>query len=138
MAEDFEKSRRASEFQKACSDVGMDLLPSADMAALLGISTSYFDQLWRGQNAISAPIRQKLGEIAAKANGQAESDLDEDLAVAHATQAQFCKKRYRVAGRIVRCEEVTFTEVAAFASPVAASEYADWLNDQINRGKEEN
>lgn len=44
--------------------------------------------------------------------------------------------RYRVVGCVVRSEVVQFTEVATFASPVAAGEYADWLNGQTKRGKE--
>lgn len=72
MAEDSSKAQRASDFQQACRNVGMDLAPPEAIAAILGISISYVDQLWRGSNAISAPIRKKFEEIAAKANGPGE------------------------------------------------------------------
>ena len=43
------------------------------------------------------------------------------------------EKRYRVVGRDVRVEQFTSTRVATFESPVAAAEYADWLNDRLTQ-----
>ena len=118
-----------------------------DLAAQLGYSYKHLDNVMFGRKPYGGKLKvtiQKLVRAHEQARPaplsplnqtepveQAIIDQADDAVEPQAADTPRLKKRYRVVGRDVRVEQFTSVPVASFASPVAASEYADWLNDRL-------
>ena len=124
-----------NEFMTLCGQAFLSGETIFEIATALEISGDYARQLRDGKHKISAPIRAKLDTlIAAKGDGPVDQAIiDEADDSVEPSREQF-EVDLQAAQPMPR--RTKYQVIKVFDGYAVAEEYAHWLNDQINRGKE--
>ena len=137
-----------NEFLELAHRAGIGTLNSLAIAEALEISTSYVQKLRSGSEPVRPPVRAKLDAlIAGKGDGPVDQaiidEADDSIEPSReqfevdlqAPQPMPRRPKYQVI-KVFDGYAVVENPIAVFRGLSWAEEYAHWLNDQINRGKE--